>query len=116
MKLGPERLCCCEFNHGSVRHPDGARTCTRCGYFKTHGGARKGAGRPRGRTVTGRTLYLSDALWAKLDKLRGGLSVSRFLARKVESMRQSTTGGSAKHRENLAKRESEQPTEDKGGL
>jgi len=53
-----------------------------------HGGTRAGAGRkPTGRTVSSRTVTLPNSLWAKLDRLRGKASISRFLARKIQAMR-----------------------------
>jgi hypothetical protein len=50
----------------------------------THGGPRKGAGRPKGsgtgRKVISRSVTLTPALWAKLDELRGEKSRGAFLA------------------------------------
>lgn len=51
------------------------------------GGSRKGAGRPKGRNATTRSITLNDELWAKLDAMRGELSASAFLAKKIKGMR-----------------------------
>ena len=50
----------------------------------THGGKRKGVGRPagtgKGRTVVTRSVSMPPELWAALDRLRGEKSRGAFLA------------------------------------
>jgi hypothetical protein len=56
----------------------------------THGGPRKGAGRPqgkksanaKGRTAVTRSVSMLPESWAKLDRLRGTMSRGKF----IESM------------------------------
>jgi hypothetical protein len=56
----------------------------------THGGPRKGAGRPqgkksanaKGRTAVTRSVSMQPESWAKLDRLRGTMSRGKF----IESM------------------------------
>ena len=53
----------------------------------THGGARKGAGRPKGkksanaksRTAVTRSVSMQPETWAKLDRARGDLSRGKFI-------------------------------------
>ena len=53
----------------------------------THGGKRKGAGRPagsgKGRTVKTGSINLPPDLWAKLDALRGEKSRSAWIAERI---------------------------------
>jgi len=52
---------------------------------KQHGGARKGAGRPKGsgkgRTVKTSSINLPPAVWEKLDAIRGDLSRSKMISK-----------------------------------
>jgi hypothetical protein len=52
---------------------------------KQHGGARKGAGRPKGsgkgRTVKTSSINLPPAVWDKLDAIRGDLSRSKMISK-----------------------------------
>jgi len=56
---------------------------------KQHGGARKGAGRPKGsgkgRTVKASSINLPPAVWEKLDKLRGDLSRSAWISERINA-------------------------------
>jgi hypothetical protein len=53
----------------------------------THGGPRKGAGRPKGkksasakgRTAVTRSVSMQPESWAKLDRLRGTMSRGKFI-------------------------------------
>jgi len=57
---------------------------------KQHGGARKGAGRPKGsgkgRTVKTSSINLPPAVWDKLDAIRGGLSRSKYIAETIHKI------------------------------
>lgn len=57
----------------------------------TRGGAREGAGRPKGsgtgRTVTTSSINLPPTLWDKLDKMRGEKSRSAWIAEKINRAR-----------------------------
>jgi hypothetical protein len=44
----------------------------------TWGGARPGAGRPKGRRVVTRSISLPPEMWAEIDVFRGPLSRSRW--------------------------------------
>ena len=63
----------------------------------THGGPRKGAGRPKGkksanakgRTAVTRSVSMQPESWAKLDRLRGSMSRGKF----IESMIPAGGGG-----------------------
>tara|TARA_B100001093_G_scaffold464346_1_gene481149 strand:- start:1107 stop:1301 length:195 start_codon:yes stop_codon:yes gene_type:complete len=53
----------------------------------THGGARKGAGRPKGsgkgRTVVTRSVSMKPEIWAEIDRLRGSQSRGVYLSDKI---------------------------------
>ena len=57
----------------------------------THGGPRKGAGRPqgkkssnaKGRTAVTRSVSMQPESWAKLDRLRGTQSRGKFIESKL---------------------------------
>ena len=55
---------------------------------KQHGGARKGAGRPKGsgkgRTVKTSSINLPTAVWEKLDELRGSISRSKWISQEIQ--------------------------------
>jgi len=55
--------------------------------MKTHGGARKGAGRPKGsgkgRTVKTSSINLPPSVWEKLDAIRGEQSRSRWIGQMI---------------------------------
>ena len=55
---------------------------------KQHGGARKGAGRPKGsgkgRSVKTSSINLTPAVWEKLDELRGDLSRYQWISQKIQ--------------------------------
>jgi hypothetical protein len=63
----------------------------------THGGPRKGAGRPagkksanaKGRTAVTRSVSMQPEIWAKLDRLRGTRSRGKF----IESLLPAGGGG-----------------------
>jgi hypothetical protein len=63
----------------------------------THGGRRKGAGRPRGRKTknpkgkiaVSRSVCMQPESWAKLDRLRGSMSRGKF----IESLLPAGGGG-----------------------
>lgn len=65
----------------------------------THGGPRKGAGRPKGkksanakgRTVITRSISMQPESWAKLDRQRGTMSRGKF----IESMLQDRKSGNS---------------------
>jgi hypothetical protein len=46
-----------------------------------------GAGRPKGRNVTGSSVCLTLEQWEKLDRLRGGKTRSAWIADKIKSAR-----------------------------
>lgn len=52
--------------------------------MNTHGGARKGAGRPKGsgkgRTVKTSSISMKPAVWDKIDQLKGQQSRSGFIS------------------------------------
>jgi len=58
---------------------------------KTHGGPRKGAGRPvgkksanaKGRTAVTRSVSMQPESWAKLDRQRGDLSRGKYIESKI---------------------------------
>ena len=52
-----------------------------------HGGKRKGAGRPKGKTTESHTITMPKSAWRKLDRLRGDDSYSRFLHLRIQTMR-----------------------------
>jgi hypothetical protein len=53
----------------------------------THGGPRKGSGRPkgtaRGRRVIGKTITLTVEAWKKIDAERGAISRGKFIEAKL---------------------------------
>jgi hypothetical protein len=53
----------------------------------TRGGSRKGAGRPKGsgngRKVVTRSINLAPELWKEIDRLRGDLSRSKWITKKL---------------------------------
>ncbi len=57
----------------------------------THGGQRKGAGRPKGaksknakgRSAVTRSVSMQPESWAKLDRLRGTMSRGKFIESKL---------------------------------
>jgi hypothetical protein len=57
----------------------------------THGGQRKGAGRPKGaagknakgRTVTTRSVSMQPEIWDKLDAQRGTMSRGKYIESKI---------------------------------
>lgn len=57
----------------------------------THGGQRKGAGRPKGaagknakgRTVTTRSVSMQPETWDKLDRQRGTMSRGKYIESKI---------------------------------
>jgi hypothetical protein len=51
------------------------------------GGARPGAGRPRGRLAVTKSISLNPFLWRTVDNLRGGMTRSRFIALLIEQKR-----------------------------
>ena len=57
---------------------------------KQHGGARKGAGRPKGsgkgRTVKTSSINLPPAVWDKLDAIRGDISRSKWIAETIHKI------------------------------
>lgn len=57
----------------------------------THGGKRKGSGRPagsgQGRTVVTRSVSMPPEMWDKLDRLRKDQSRGAYLAAKLKKMR-----------------------------
>lgn len=57
---------------------------------KKHGGARKGAGRPKGsgkgRTVKTSSINLPPAVWDKLDGIRGDISRSKWIAATIQNL------------------------------
>ena len=61
----------------------------------SHGGKRKGAGRPQGsgegRKALTKSITLHFDLWQKLDDLRGNESASAYLAKKIKGMRSNPT-------------------------
>jgi len=61
--------------------------------MKTHGGKRKGAGRPKGgtgRTVKTSSISLAHGLWERLDALRGSKTRSAWVADKIKRARKQT--------------------------
>jgi hypothetical protein len=54
---------------------------------KSHGGARKGAGRKRGsgkgRTAVTRSISMKLESWAKLDRARGAMSRGKYIASRI---------------------------------
>jgi hypothetical protein len=69
----------------------GCPNCMSEGFNSTHGGARKGAGRPKGkknanakgRTAVTRSVSMPAEAWRKLDLQRGTQSRGKFFASKL---------------------------------